>query len=166
MTPEELWAFLPYGYLFTIAIETPILLVGLSSRHSWAVRLFCGFWLTACTYPIVVLVLPLLFDMENQRWLYLLVAEIFAPAAECTLFWMAFGKREFVKTRSMCRDLAAVVIANLASFGIGEWFFNPCGIGSEEAIIRGGCGGWKLSLDRSNGTSPVKVSGADSGESP
>lgn len=125
MTPEELWAFLPFGYLFTITVETAVLLVGLSSRHPWPVRLFCGFWLTACTYPIVVLVLPLLFDMESQRGLYLLVAETFAPAAECALFWTAFGKREFVNTRSMCRDLAAIVIANLASFSIGEWLFNP-----------------------------------------
>src|SRR2546430_1673324 len=113
MTPDQLWEFLPYGYLFTIAIETTILLVGLSPRHSWTVRLFCGFWLTACTYPIVVLVLPLLFDMEHQRWLYLSVAEVFAPLAECILFWLAFGKRELVNTRSMYHDLAAIVIANL-----------------------------------------------------
>jgi hypothetical protein len=125
MTPEQLWEFLPFGYLFTIAVETAVLLVGLSSRHSWTVRYFCGFWLTACTYPIVVLVLPLLFDMKNQRGLYLLVAETFAPVAECALFWLAFGKRELVNTRSMYRDLAAIVIANLASFSIGEWFFNP-----------------------------------------
>ena len=27
MSPLELWRFLPIGYLFTIAIETPILLL-------------------------------------------------------------------------------------------------------------------------------------------
>ncbi len=125
MSPEQLWAFLPWGYLFTISVETLVLLVGLSSRHSWGVRLFCGVWLTACTYPIVVLVMPLLFDVEHQRWLYLTVAEIFAPAAECALFWMAFGKRELVNTPSMYRDLAAITVANLASFILGEFFFNP-----------------------------------------
>src|SRR5436305_2087842 len=126
--PNYLWSFLLPGYLFSIAIETPILMVGLSARHSWGVRLFSGIWLTACTYPIVVLVLPLLFqqvlelDARAYHWLYLLVAETFAPVAECALFWMAFGKREFVNTRSMYRDLIAITIANLASFGLGEWF--------------------------------------------
>ena len=60
MSPFELWHFLVIGYLFTILIETPILLLGLSRRHSFKQKLFAGVWLTACTYPIVVLVLPLL----------------------------------------------------------------------------------------------------------
>jgi hypothetical protein len=129
MTPAELWAFLPRGYLFTIAIETPILMIWLSSRHSWGVRLFCGFWLTACTYPIVVLVLPMFFNevlnmpVNDFRWQYLLVAETFAPVAECALFWMAFGKRELVNTTSMYQDLITITIANLASFGAGELLF-------------------------------------------
>jgi hypothetical protein len=118
MTPEELWAWMPRHYLLTILIETPILLVGLSARHSWKVRLFCGVWLTACTYPIVVLVLPLLIP---ERTPYLIVAETFAPVAECALFWVAFGKRELVNTRSMWQDLLVIIVANLASFGIGEW---------------------------------------------
>jgi hypothetical protein len=132
MTPDELWAWMPGHYLITIAIETPILLIGLSARHSWQVRLFCGVWLTACTYPIVVLVLPLLFGLtpevfaqaretDSPRLAYLIVAETFAPAAECALFWLAFGKRELVGTRSMWQDLLVIVVANLASFGIGEW---------------------------------------------
>ncbi len=120
MTPQELWQFFPLGYLLTIFIETPILLVGLSHRHSWTVRFFAGVWLTACTYPIVVLVLPLCFDLESQRSLYLAVAETFAPVAECALFWAAFGSRQEWGRRSMARDLLAVTLANLASFGIGE----------------------------------------------
>jgi hypothetical protein len=115
-----LWYFLPLGYLFTIAIETPVLLVGLSRRHPLGRRIFAGFWLTACTYPIVVLVLPVWFDLETQRPLYLAVAETFAPLAECALFWAAFGSREERGKVSMWRDLAAVVVANLASFGLGE----------------------------------------------
>jgi hypothetical protein len=43
------------------------------------VRLFAGAWLTACTYPVVWLVLPPLFE---ERSLYLLAAETFAPVAE------------------------------------------------------------------------------------
>jgi len=164
------------AYLITISIETPVLLVGLSPRHSYARRLFCGFWLTACTYPVVWIVLPPLFDMATQRWLYLLVAETFAPVAECAIFWAAFGRFEAgtpippgasdrwhadstpkgadavtsppavthepstspagnvgVMARpetpftarqrrlSTWRDLITITLANLASFGIGEW---------------------------------------------
>lgn len=117
--PSELWRFFPVGYLVTILVETPILLVGLSRKHNLAARLFAGIWLTACTYPIVTLVLPLVLVNES-RWLYLLVAESFAPIAECALFWLAFGKREDLGSRGMWRDFAAIVVANLMSFGLGE----------------------------------------------
>lgn len=117
ISPNELWAFLPFGYVLTILIETPILVVGLSPRHSLKRKLLAGVWLTACTYPIVVLVLPLLF---KSRTAYLLVAETFAPVAECVLFWLAFGKSELVGSGQMWRDFIAIIIANLASFGLGE----------------------------------------------
>jgi hypothetical protein len=119
MSPSELWRFLPLGYLLTILIETPILCVGLSRRHPLKRKLFAGVWLTACTYPIVTLVLPLLFS-PNSRALYLVVAETFAPVAECLLFWLAFGARDEVGKASMWRDFVAIIIANLASFGVGE----------------------------------------------
>ena len=119
MSPSELWRFLPFGYLLTILIETTILVLGLSRRHSLKRKLFAGVWLTACTYPIVVLVLPLLFA-PDQRVLYLLVAETFAPVGECILFWLAFGDQDAVGTSSMWRDFATIIVANLASFGIGE----------------------------------------------
>lgn len=119
MSSSELWRFLPLGYLLTILIETPILLVGLSRRHSWKRRLWAGVWLTACTYPIVTLVLPLLFS-SSSRTLYLVVAETFAPVAECLLFWLAFGKKEHVGKLCMWRDFIAIIVANLASFGVGE----------------------------------------------
>ena len=115
MSPLELWRFLPIGYLLTIAIETPILLLGLSPHHSIKRRLLCGIWLTACTYPIVTLVLPLLL-VNQSRGFYLLIAETFAPVAECVLFWLAFGKE------AKWRDFAVIVIANLASFLAGELF--------------------------------------------
>jgi hypothetical protein len=119
MSSIELWHFLPLGYLLTILIETPILIVGLSRRHPLQRKLFAGVWLTACTYPIVVLVLPLLFA-PDQRSLYLIVAEIFAPVAECGLFWLAFGNKEQVGKPSMWRDFLAIIVANLASFAVGE----------------------------------------------
>jgi hypothetical protein len=119
MSPADLWRFLLVGYPFTILIETPILLIGLSKRHSLKRRLFAGVWLTACTYPIVVLVLPPLFH-DNSRALYLAVAETFAPVAECILFWLAYGEAEEFGRRSMWQDFATIVIANLASFAGGE----------------------------------------------
>lgn len=125
MTPEELWRFLPYGYLFSILIETPVLLAGLSPRHSLRDRLFAGVWLTACTYPIVVLVLPLWIDTEHSWTLYLWVAETFAPVAECALFWAAFGRRDLLGSWSMWRDFAVITLANLTSFGLGELVRTP-----------------------------------------
>jgi hypothetical protein len=87
------WLFLPIGYVFTILVETPVLMLLLSSRHSLNTRLVAGIWLSACTYPVVVLVLPQVFDIANDRLTYLLVAETFAPLAECALFWLAFEMR-------------------------------------------------------------------------
>ena len=119
MSPSELWRFLPIGYVFTILIETPILLIGLSRRHSIKRRLFAGVWLTACTYPIVVLVMyPLL--VNGSRVIYLVIAETFAPVAECILFWLAYGKAEELGKRSMWQDFITIVAANLASFIGGE----------------------------------------------
>lgn len=121
LSSAELWRFLPLGYLLTILIETPILVLGLSHRHSRARKLLAGVWLTACTYPIVTLVLPLLFA-ESSRTVYLIVAEIFAPVGECVLFWLAFGSRSELGKPSMWRDFLAIVVANLASFMAGEAF--------------------------------------------
>ena len=121
-TPDELWSFLFGGYFFSIAIETPVLLVGLSRRHSLRDRLLAGIWLTACTYPIVVLVLPLvLADLE--RWLYLAVAETFAPAAECALFYLVWIRGTPHDARATWQDMLVVTLANLASFGLGELYY-------------------------------------------
>jgi hypothetical protein len=76
-------------------------------------------WLTACTYPIVTLVLPLLFSPDS-RALYLVFAETFAPVAECLLFWLAFKRKDELDNVSWARDFIAIIVANLASFGIGE----------------------------------------------
>jgi hypothetical protein len=120
MDTASLWRFLPLGYLLSIALETPVLLVGLSAHHGLGRRLFAGVWLTACTYPIVILVLPLCFDLPEQRAAYLLTAETFAPLAECALFWAGFGTRQEWGRLSMWRDFAAITAANLVSFGVGE----------------------------------------------
>ncbi len=121
LTAEELWAFLPRGYLLTIVIEIPILLFGLSPSHPPGRRLIAGCWLTACTYPVVILVLPW---TVGARWgdvAYLATSETFAPVAECLLFRAAFpiptGRAAAV------RDMAAIVAANVASFVIGLWIY-------------------------------------------
>jgi hypothetical protein len=119
MTPSELWRFFPIGYLVTIAIETPILVLGLSARHNLRRRLFAGIWLTACTYPIVTLVLPLIL-IDYSRRTFLIVAEIFAPVAECLLFWLAFGRQGERERKDIWQDFLTIVLANLASFVAGE----------------------------------------------
>jgi hypothetical protein len=116
-----LWTFLPFGYLLTIVIETPVLIFGLSSKISLKQKVLSGIWLSACTYPVVVLVLPMLLA-DFQRWQYLIVAEIFAPAGECLLFWLAFRGRVVLDRIEWTSCLIAIVIANLASYGVGEIF--------------------------------------------
>lgn len=116
---RDLWLFLPVGYLFTILIETPILFLGLPATLTRQQKLMCGIWLTACTYPVVVLVLPAIF-FGMARWQYLAVAETFAPVAECLIFWLAFRRKSLLDTTDWIRSFAAIVIANLASFAAGE----------------------------------------------
>ncbi len=117
------WIFLPIGYLFTIAIETPVLYVGLAPEHSRLRRILAGIWLTACTYPIVVLVVPFWFDPGEQRVMYLLIAESIAHFGECALFYAAFAP-----LKQPWRDMAAVFGANLASFGLGELLWCVLGV--------------------------------------
>jgi hypothetical protein len=110
MTP---WTFLLVGYALSVTVECPVLLIGLSPRHSMAVKLFAGFWLTACTYPIVILAMPVLLPGS----IYVLVAELFAAVAECALF------AELFRGRWTWRDMAAITAANAASFLTGLALF-------------------------------------------
>jgi hypothetical protein len=108
------------GYVLGVAIETVILAVGLSSRHGLRRRLFAGVWLTSCTYPVVVWVLPFFIDAARSRSAYLFAAETFAPAAECLLFWAVFDRGQGYARAIVARDCGAILVANLASFGVGE----------------------------------------------
>lgn len=112
------------GYLLTVSIEGAVLLPGLSRRHAFKTRLFAMFWLTACTYPIVWLVLPTL--LADRVW-YLAVAETFAPGAECLLFWGLFRHTEPRSRSATGRDMLAIIVANLLSFGLGELFNRSVG---------------------------------------
>ena len=117
------------GYLFTIAIEGAVLLVCLSRRHPIKTRLFAGIWLTACTYPILWLVLPQFIDPTDQRPLYLAVGETFVPIAECLLFWLAFIRGKPEDRNATVRDCTVIVLANLLSFFLGEAFSRSVGWG-------------------------------------
>ncbi len=119
MPPADYLQLMLTGYVISVAVELPVLVVCLSRRYSLRVRLYAGVWLTACTYPVVWLVLPPLLS-GCERWLYLLVAEIFAPVAECAIFWLAFVRGLTLDRCATRRDLAAIVLANLCSFGVGE----------------------------------------------
>lgn len=94
--PQLLWMLLA-GYMLAVVVEVPILTVGLSWEHPLRRRILAGFWLTACTYPIVILVIPPLIFPLPSVVIYVFVAEIFAAAAECMLFWCAFDRTETVK---------------------------------------------------------------------
>ena len=123
-TALDLWSFLLFGYFVTVLIETPILCIGLSRRHSMTRRVLMGLWLTACTYPIVVLVLPPLLFTSAGVSTYVIVAEIFAPLAECLLFWIWVRKIDKdYRGWDVGRDFAVIVLANLCSFLTGEWLF-------------------------------------------
>src|SRR5262249_9361003 len=101
---DSVLSWMPLAYLVTVGIETPVLLVGLSARHPYGRRLFAGLWLTACTYPLLWMVLPAFLDPTTQRAAYLAVGETFVAIGECALFWLAFGARESWGTRSAARD--------------------------------------------------------------
>jgi hypothetical protein len=112
------------GYVLSVAVETPVLLACLSRRHPLQDRLFAGVWLTACSYPVVSLVIPLIID-PRQYWIpYLCIAETFAPLSECIVFWLAFGEKAEWGRRSFYQDMGAIVLANLCSFATGLWFPN------------------------------------------
>ena len=117
---------MPLGYAITVVLEIPVLVIGFSKRHGFLRRIFAGYWLTACTYPIVTLVLPELIWRplgEAGYWPYVAVAEVFAPAAECGLFWLAYWRQSPIATgrADFVRDILAIVAANLTSFLLGGW---------------------------------------------
>jgi len=116
--PAELWRFLPGGFLATVAIELPILMLGLSARHPWRRRLAAAVWLTACTYPCVVLVFPLAVPTAWGAAAPLVAAETFAFTVEVLLFRGVWGGGD---RRADRRDAVAIVVANSASCLTGIW---------------------------------------------
>ena len=121
-------------YLFTILIETPVLLVGVSRRHALAARLFAGVWLTACSYPVLWLVLPKLTrstPIGTMQGLGSAVGKAGVAIMECGLFYLAFDSGTRSRSATL-QDMIAVTAANLASWGLGEvcrdWLVDTFGL--------------------------------------
>jgi hypothetical protein len=128
--PEALWRWLPWGYLMTAALEAPVLMAGLGPtfasrlrcarqaaqpgdrRYAVRQRLAAALWLTAVTYPIVAVALPLLLWPRASYATYVVVAESFAIVVECALFRAAW--------RGTPRDLVVVALANVVSATAGS----------------------------------------------
>ena len=122
MNSQQLWTFFPIGYMLTVTLEMPFFLLGLTRKHSLKRRFLAGLWLNACSYPIVVLVLPAIIDTVNHRVLYITIAETFAPLLECLLFALLFHRHKELSRRQQAQDFAAIIAANLFSFLFGGWF--------------------------------------------
>lgn len=120
MTPYGAWLFFVVGYVATISVELPVLYFGLTGRHSTSDRFMFAFMLTAFTYPIVILVMPMLLNPFG-RLAYVVIAEVFAPLAEVALF-------RFVDDRKIIsrldRDAVFIVVANMLSFLLGQAFLS------------------------------------------
>jgi hypothetical protein len=119
MSIGTLWLLLIFGYIVTVLVEIPILIVGFQRKYTIAETIVNGLLLTAITYPVVIMVLPAMFtEMRiESRALYLAVAESFAPITE-VLFFRYLTDRPLAGR--LDRDAAVIVIANLTSFLLGE----------------------------------------------
>lgn len=110
------------GYLTTVSVEVPILLVLLSARHGVKRTIVAALWITLCSYPLVVLTLPSFFPPTRSRLLYYAAAESTAITIEVVLFLCVFGQpggsRNLTPQRG--RDCFAIILANASSFLVGE----------------------------------------------
>ena len=108
-------------WLLTVLIEGAVLWFALEPRYPTRLKLHAAWWLSTCTLPLVHFVFPLAADLGAPRWLWLTGAEIFAPLAECLLFRALVTHDTRGVRRATVRDMLAIVLANLASFGAGVW---------------------------------------------
>ena len=106
--------------LLTVLIEGAVLWAALDPMHDRRTKLLAAWWLSSCTLPIVQFVFPLLAQIGWPRWAWITAAEIFAPAAECALFALLVSAQSGDTRRASPRDMGAIVLANLSSFGFGE----------------------------------------------
>ncbi|MBI5831749.1 MAG: hypothetical protein HZB16_05465 [Armatimonadetes bacterium] len=111
------------GYALGVVVETPVLLATLSPAHGWRRRCAAGLWLTACTYPLLVMVLPVFIDPDTAWTRYVVVGEVAVAVTESALFYLAFNRGTQRPRRWLVQDVVAVVLANLASYLVGRWVY-------------------------------------------
>lgn len=121
MNTPELFLFFAIGYTATVALELPVLMLGLSHRHSSSTKLLLGFLLTAFTYPVVVLIMPVLIQPSCGYTAYIVIAETYAPVAEILFFRFVLNRNLFAPVD---RDAIAIVLANILSFAVGALFLS------------------------------------------
>ncbi len=97
-------------------IETPVLFICLGKRYTTKQKLLAGLLLTACSYPFVVFIFPLIWDPYKQFSIYAFVSEAFAPLSECFVFYLLFQRVKQQSQREKVKDYLAVLFANLMSF--------------------------------------------------
>lgn len=108
-------------WLLTVLIEGAVLWFALEPGYPPRLKLRAAWWLSTCTLPLVHFVFPLAADFGVPRWIWLSTAEIVAPLAECLLFRALVRHDTRGAMRATLRDMVAIVLANLASLGIGVW---------------------------------------------
>jgi hypothetical protein len=106
--------------VLTVLVEGAVLWFALDPIHDRRTKLLAAWWLSTCTLPIVQFVFPLLSLVGWPRWAWVTCAEIFAPAAECAMFAALVSSQSGGTRRASMRDMLAIILANLASFGFGE----------------------------------------------
>jgi hypothetical protein len=118
MTSPAVWVFLIIGYLATVAIEAPVLIAGLSTQRSRQARIAAAFWLTACTYPVVVLTLPAIAGSSNDWVTSLLLAEVVVACGKSCSGGMMCGRQLIGGPQ---RDDLVILVANILSAALGQW---------------------------------------------
>lgn len=116
-------ALLGFIWVVMVLVQTPVLALGLSRPHTWEVRLLAGGWLSACTVPLLMLVVPYL---PEQGWSLawglvefrttvcqpqVAAGGCLAAVAQATLFYFAFDRDEPLASLHVTQDLAAVLVA-------------------------------------------------------
>ena len=115
-------ALLSFGrdWALTVLLEGFVLWFALSRQHAPRVRLLAAVWLSSCTLPLVQFVFPLLEHFGSSRSVWVGLAEVFAPVAECLLFRELIERAPSAGPRASWRDYGAIIAANLCSFAVGE----------------------------------------------
>lgn len=119
----EIWLFLAIGYLATVTIEIPVLILCMSPEIANRQKVELGLLLTAFSYPVVILVLPLVLSACHigKPTHQIAIIECYAALAEVALFRFCMHQKLLSRPD---RNAAAVVLANVCSFTIGALFLS------------------------------------------